>query len=238
MDRSRERREARIASPETQEGAPDTSTESAAERPSASPEELEQAVAEARARAAELTEQQAVVLERASTEVKDYSKEVLGTALMTTAILTYKFQVKPMTRGILRIVDWVGRQLDERGKKAMGQGGEYLNPIANVIGNGIDWTKKKLGVEKSYGELLQQNEKARQEEAAKLLKEFESAEKAHEKKVDSAKKAKAKREEKERMRKEALERRFGKKNAELLMSEMDRIEVAEAAAEPAEKKSE
>ena len=130
---------------------------------------------------------------------------------------------KPVARGALRLLDWLGRNMDTLADKMIDKKMPLLkyliNPTVSLLDNAAKW----FGLDKALSEHIKNNDKARKDLAGKLLTELRTTQTAAEKKADDAAK-KLKRQEK-------IQKAFGNDAAALLVEEIKNIETSEQKSE-------
>ncbi len=130
---------------------------------------------------------------------------------------------KPVARGALRLLDWLGRKMDTLADKMIDKKMPLLkyliNPTVSLLDNAAKW----FGLDKALSEHIKNNDKARKDLAGKLLTELRTTQTAAERKADDAAK-KLKRQEK-------IQKAFGNDAAALLVEEIKNIETSEQKSE-------
>ena len=142
-------------------------------------------------------------------------KEGLTQAAAASAALGY-LGVRSGARGILYALDWFGRKLDSMGNSLIKKDLFLIKYLINPAVSILDWTAKKLGLEKSLYEQIQKLDEDKKKLAEKLLKELRDREKKAEKETDDKKK-------KEKRRK-SIEDKLGKDVADAIIDDIDALD--------------
>lgn len=167
---------------------------------------------------------------------KNVSLWTVGKATAATAALGYlgyKYG-KAAAYGFLGykslpVVDVVARFLDKRADSMLGWAKRRLpwplGPLAGGTARAMDWTAKKLGMDKTLFEHLKKNKEDRKKLAEKLLKELRADEKKHESKLDAKEKKKKDKDERDRKRFARLAAKFDPETAHMMVYEMGELDL-------------
>ena len=167
---------------------------------------------------------------------KDVSLWTVGKATAATAALGYlgyKYG-KAAAYGFLGykalpVIDGLARVLDRLGDKMMGTAKRYLPwPFKQIVGGTagfLDWSAKKLGLDKTLFEYLKKDKEARKKLAEKLLKDLRAAEKKYETKLDAKEKKKKDKDERDRKRFARLAAKYDPETARMMVYEMGELEL-------------